>query len=144
MGHYRDSGDQISTTGVDQPHELVRICLWAHAGVFHRVCKKSVGTICTVWTWFCDVVSCRIRRGLTSSARVPSSRVRLAGTLVGRPTSQTCSAGTWLATPPCRLTRLALGRSPHIAYLLSEDFGCSPHLADLLGRNHSVITPSSI
>jgi hypothetical protein len=29
---------QAPTTEVDWPHESARAYLWAHAGVFHRVC----------------------------------------------------------------------------------------------------------
>jgi hypothetical protein len=51
MSHCRDSGDEVFVTGVDRLRESVRICLWAHTGVFHRVCQKSVGTVRTVGTW---------------------------------------------------------------------------------------------
>jgi hypothetical protein len=52
MGHFRDSGAEISATGVDRLHESVRVYPWAHAGVFHRVCLRPFGTVGMVRSWF--------------------------------------------------------------------------------------------
>jgi hypothetical protein len=52
MGHCRDSGDDVSTTGVDLPCESLRICPRAHAG-----CSiVSVGDLLVLYV--------RFRRGL--------------------------------------------------------------------------------
>jgi hypothetical protein len=103
MGHWRDSDAEASTIGVDRPCKPVRVYSWAHAGVFHRVCLMPYGTVCTIWSWFGDIVSCHSRRRPTTSALVPSLRVwsvvppdRLVWRRLGRSSiSQTCSAGTW-------------------------------------------------
>jgi hypothetical protein len=68
VGHYRDSGAEVPTTGVDWPHESVRVYLWAHAEVFHRVCQRPFGIVCMIQTWFGNDVSCRDHRGPTTSA----------------------------------------------------------------------------
>jgi hypothetical protein len=79
MGHFRDLDVEASTTGVDRPRESVRAYSWVHVGVFHRVYLMPFGIVGTSWSWFGDVVSCRDRRGSTTSARVPSLWIRWIG-----------------------------------------------------------------
>jgi hypothetical protein len=55
MGHCRDFIVEVSTTGVDRPHESVRVYPWAHARMFHRVCLRPFGTVGMVQSWFGDV-----------------------------------------------------------------------------------------
>jgi hypothetical protein len=121
-GHYRDSSTEAPTTEVDWPHESVRVYPWAHAEVFHHVCQRPFGTICTVRTWLGDVASCRDCCRLAALAWVPSLWIRSVGnwsftpprkfareSLVVLPASQTCSAGPWSFAPPRRLARRGLG-----------------------------------
>jgi hypothetical protein len=154
-GHYRDSDAEAHKTEVDWPHESVRVYLWAHAGVIHRVCQRPFDIVCMVQTWFGDVASCCDHCGPVASAWVPSLWIRSCRSLVVRPTSQTRSAGVWSFIPPCRLAQRGLGHSPRLVDLLGGDlvvclasqtcsagFGCSPRLIDLVGRD-LVIRPVS-
>jgi hypothetical protein len=133
MGHYRDSGAEVSATGVDQPHKSVRVCPRDHMGVFHRVCLRPFSTVGTVQSWFGDVASCRRGRGPIALARVRSLRILLAevcsfahlayllgGGLVVHPALQTCSAWTGSVAPPRILARRGLARSPCLADLLGS------------------------
>jgi hypothetical protein len=72
---------------------------WYVGGDF--VAVTPLGTVRMAWTWFGNSVSYYSRRGPTTSVWVPS----LWACLVVHPTSQTCSAGTWLLAPLHRLTR---------------------------------------
>jgi hypothetical protein len=48
MGHCRDSGAEVSATGVVRPRESVRVYLWAYVGVFYGVCQRPFGPA-VVW-----------------------------------------------------------------------------------------------
>jgi hypothetical protein len=127
-GHCRDSDAKALMTGVDWPHEFVRVYPWAHEGVFRRVCQRPFGTVCTVRTWLGDVVSYRDRHGLAASAFVPSLWIRL--------------SDTWSFTPPRRLARRILGHLPPPRRLTRRGLSCPSHLANSLGED-LVVRPAS-
>jgi hypothetical protein len=100
MGHYRDSGAEVSATGVDRPHESVRVYLWGHVGCSIVFAKDLL----VLYARFrCGLVMLRLVKVIVShvlpcgSAQWGFSRSLhlvdlLGGDLVVRPTSQTCFA----------------------------------------------------
>jgi hypothetical protein len=98
--------------------------------VLHYAYQRPFNTVCTIWTWFGDVVSCRDCPRLVMSVHVPSLCVRLAGLLredlVVRPASYTCSAWTWSLPLPLKLAQQGFSRLPCLAGLLDGDLVVRP------------------
>jgi hypothetical protein len=64
MGHCRDSGAEVSATGVVRLRESVRVYLWAHVGVLRSM--VSDGGI-LVRSWFGETTFKNVCENLTHS-----------------------------------------------------------------------------